>query len=152
MQYALFHPSSCCIYTAVSVCMTKLIRLSTRKNAAYVYFLFVADVASRSGLRLRKVDRLAAKAGRALPLGASYEGLPLSSLSSGCCDRPSVGRSRGGRSAISSSSSSSSSSGSAAHFNCLPLSGMRRPWRPGGVLDVLKRLDGEGCRDGGLPE
>ena len=63
--------------------MVKLMRLSRRKNAAYAYFLLVADAASRAELRLRNVDRLAAKAGRALPFGESYEGLPLSALSSG---------------------------------------------------------------------
>ena len=45
-----------------------------------------------SGLRLRNVDRLVAKAGRVLWSGPSYEGRPLSSFSKGVSERPSEGR------------------------------------------------------------
>jgi hypothetical protein len=84
MQYALFHPSSCCMYTAVSVCITKLTKLKPRKKAAYVYFFLVANFAWVSGLRLRIVDLLE-KVGRSGGSGdASYPVLPLSSSSSLC--------------------------------------------------------------------
>lgn len=46
-------------------------RLNTKHKAAYVYFFLVADDPSISGLILRNVDRLAWKAGLALPFGES---------------------------------------------------------------------------------
>ena len=63
MQYALFHLSVCCIYTAVSVCIVKLIRLNTRNPAAYVYLFFVALAASASGSLSLNVERRGANAG-----------------------------------------------------------------------------------------
>lgn len=99
------------MYTAVSVCITKLTRLKSRKKVAYVYFCLTVEEGSISGLLLRKVDLLDKFSGRAFPFGPSYECLPLSSLSKGVCDRPSLGRKDGGLFISASSSKSESSAG-----------------------------------------
>jgi hypothetical protein len=57
MQYALSHPRSFCTYAASSVWTVKEIKLATRKNAAYVYFLRAASRALVPGLRERIVLR-----------------------------------------------------------------------------------------------
>ena len=149
------------MYTAVSVCTTKLIRLRTRKKAAYVYFFLVADAEapSKSGLLLRNVDRLAANGGRALPFGESYEGLPRSSFSRGVNERPSVGLCNGGLSAMLSSSSSSSLFNSVSKCSSddfRPASGL--PRSPPRSLVAPRSLPwpspitGERRRDGGFGE
>jgi len=51
MQYALFHFKLCCTYTAVSVCIAKLIKLTIKNAPAYVYRFRVAFAASNSGSR-----------------------------------------------------------------------------------------------------
>ena len=111
MQYGLSQCSSCWIYTAVSVWTTKLARLSRRKPAAIMYFFRVAWAASYSGLLLRMVGRRVwCNMGR--PSASPFPRLDCerrpwrSSLSNGCCDRPSVGRCNGGRLTTMSSSES----------------------------------------------
>ena len=59
------------MYSAVSVWMTKVTKLSARKKAAMVYFFLVAAEPSVSGLTLWNVDLLTPVPGRALPFGAS---------------------------------------------------------------------------------
>ena len=125
-----------------------------RKNAAYMYFFFVALLASKSGLLLRNVDRRAANAGRALPAGDSCDGLPLSSFNNrGWPDRPSVGLCMGGLVAailLISSPSSDSASLSNAPSTPVPvyrISPLMGPW----CLEVEPRtfkVRGEGRRGG----
>lgn len=42
------------MYTAVSVCTTKLTRLTSKKHAAYVYLFFVVNLADSSKSRAWK--------------------------------------------------------------------------------------------------
>lgn len=108
------------MYEAVSVCTTKLIKLSNRKPDATRYFLRVALAASRSGLLLRIVGRLVScSMGRtsASPFPRLERELDRrwrSSLRRGCCERPSVGRCNGGRLTTISSSESESWTASGA--------------------------------------
>lgn len=99
MQYGLSQPSSCWMYTAVSVWTTKLARLSRRKPAAMRYFLRVAWAASCAGLVLRMVGRRVwCNMGR--PSASSCPKLDRpwrSPLSNGCSERPSIGWCNEGR-------------------------------------------------------
>lgn len=81
--------------------MTKLAKLKSRKPPAIIYFLRVAWAASYSEFLLWMVGRRVwCNIGR---FSASWPKLDRerrlggSSLSNGCCDRPSVGRCIGGR-------------------------------------------------------
>jgi hypothetical protein len=81
--------------------MTKLARLNSRKPPAIIYFFRVAWAASYSEFLLWMVGRRVwCNIGR---FSASWVKLDRerrpggSSLSNGCCDRPSVGRCIGGR-------------------------------------------------------
>ena len=58
MQYALFQCRLCWIYTAVSVCTAKVIKLSPKNPAAYVYLFLFASFALCAGSRSLNLEDL----------------------------------------------------------------------------------------------
>ena len=142
--------------------MTNDTRLSARKKLAAMYLFLTALAPSRSGLRLRKVERRAWKGGRAEPFSTDWSGRPRSSLlpRRGCWERPSVGRWKGGRAspAIFSSSVSESEERSAAKALgswslTLFCTGVEERLRGGGDVRVLlvERMERR-CGDCGREE